>query len=252
VNQTAVGGSNIPEMIPSVTPDILQAADFTTITATAGTVIVGKNLIGVPVTPGDVGNGDSTGFLQPYDPVQVIPSDTYTAREDRAGEIDYRLSRWDSIRRGSPPFDMSAEPHGAFGGIMLGDGYWYNSASAYNISYKARVQNIPQWISPGGANKVLIANPQNKDVKLDPVCYEEDWMTGVMMSDGGQVKSFYDATQYGSGWISSTGLYWDNVGRGTRDVGVCDDSAFDDTLRPWKGYWFTWRPGHAYKSMIVP
>ena len=247
VNQTAVTGSiiTIPEIIPSVTPVILAATDFTPIASPAGVVIGGLNLVGVPVTPGDVGNGDSGGWNQPYDPAQVIsPGKTQD-------EIDGRISRWDSAMKGTYIYDMNAEPHGEFGGAILGDGYWLNAPGAWTISYKARVQNIPQWISPGGATAVLMAHPQNHDTLMDPVCYELDPLTGVCMSDGAQVLSFYDACfPYGAGWIGSTGLFWDNVGRGSRYIGVCDDGVDDDTLRPWIGYWFTWRSN--YKSMIVP
>ena len=253
VNQTAVVSATVPEIIPSVAPVILVASDFTTVNFPAGTILAGKNLIGVPHTPGNVGNGDSGGFDQGYDPVAVlspekVDPDWYT----RAEPIDGKLLRWDSGTASSKGFDMWSEPHGEFGGVILGDGYWVTASSAWTTcSYKARVQNIPQWISPGGAVPVLIAHPQNHDTRLDPACYKEDPLTGVCLSDGGQVLSFAEACYpYGEGWINSTGVWWDNVAQVSRIVGVCDDTPYEDSLKPWRGYWFTWREN--YKSMIVP
>ncbi|HET6453568.1 MAG TPA: hypothetical protein VFI02_04135, partial [Armatimonadota bacterium] len=87
--------------------------------------------------------------------------------------------------------------------------------------------------------------------RLDPACYKEDPLTGVCLSDGGQVLSFAEACYpYGEGWINSTGVWWDNVAQVSRIVGVCDDTPYEDSLKPWRGYWFTWREN--YKSMIVP
>jgi len=256
VNQTAVTGSiiTIPEIIPSVTPVILAASDFTTVNFPAGTILTGKNLIGVPHTPGDVGSGDSGGFFQAYDPVTVLSPDKVS--EDwymRAELIDGRILRWDAGTVSSKGFDMWSEPHGEFGGITLGDGYWVTADSAWTTcSYKARVQNIPQWISPASATKILIANPQNYNVELDPANLEppQDPATGVQMSDGAQVLSFYQASQYGVGWILSTGLWWDNAAGSSRDTGVVEDWGYDTRLLAWHGYWFTWLQN--YKSMIVP
>ena len=253
VNQTAVVSATIPEIIPSVTPVILVASDFTTVSFPAGTILAGKNLIGVPDTPGNVGNGDSYGFDQGYDPVAVLSPSTDPDWYTRAEAIDGRIIRWDAGTLSSKGFEMWSEPHGEFGGITLGDGYWVTADSAWTTcSYKARVQNIPQWISPASATNILIANPQNHDVELDPVNLDppQAWDTGVMMSDGAQVLSFAGACTYGAGWIGSTGTWWDNAAGSSRDTGVVDDWAYDTRLLAWHGYWFTWLQN--YKSMIVP
>jgi len=255
VNQTAVDGSTIPEVIPAVAPVILAAGDFTTVNFPAGVVRgPGKNLIGVPYCPGDVGNGDAGGWGQAYDPVEVYsPMEAPELWEDRAAAIDGLLVRYESGVNGSKGYDMWSDPYpGQFGGVILGDGCWLTAPSAWTLSYKARVQNIAQWISPGAAGKCMIATPQNHDVMLDPVWYEEDPLTGVCMTDGGQILSLYNASLYGEGWIISCGAWWDNLASSMRDVGVGDDGAFDDQLRPWKGYWFTWTAGNADKSMIIP
>jgi hypothetical protein len=254
VNQTAVDSATIPEIIPSVAPVILEASDFTTVSFPAGTILAGKNLIGIPTTPGNVGNGDSGGFDQAYDPVAVFsPVKAGDWYDDKASALDGRIIRWDAGTGSSKGFDMWSEPHGEFGGAILGDGYWVTADSAWTTcSYKARVQNIPQWISPANAAKILIANPQNHNVELDPVNLDppQAWDTGVMMSDGAQVLSFYDASTYGQSWIQSTGIWWDNAAGSGRDTGVVEDWAYDTRLLAWHGYWFIWLQN--YKSMIVP
>lgn len=248
VNLTVALPNSVPEIIPALAPNILVAGDFTTINSPVGVVISGKNMIGVPVAPGGIGSGDPGGYGQPYEPSQI-----FSPTKGNQLQISGKLQRWDSIGYGLVPYRESDEPHGPFGGTILGDGYWLTANGAWTISYTARVNNIPQWISPGGTGKVLVANPQNNTVMLDPDCYAEDPTHGIMMHDGAQVVSFLDARYPGGlGWITTKGNIFDNVGQGFPTIGVCDDNPDFDVWDPWAAAWFTWRTGHQYKSMLVP
>ena len=157
-------------------------------------------------------------------------------------------------------YSMFGEPHGIFGGIILGDGYWLTVplTPSWEFTYKARVQNIPQWIAPGAAGKVLISNPVNNQVMLDPTTMVpvQPKENGIMMSDGAQVVSFREARfpiSGGSlGWIKTKGDWFYSYTQSWRTIGISTDFPNTKYMEPWMGVWFTWQPGYEDTSMIVP
>jgi hypothetical protein len=223
----------------------------------------GKNLLGVPYTPGNVGNGAATGVMQPYDPAAVIAPNRLEATVQNA-----KLVRWDSVMLSLRSYASLFEPHGVFGGIILGDGYWISPNAVQwpqtggfptPITYKARVQSIPQWIAPGQANKCLVANPVNFRVMCDPVNYVPVylWNQGIMMVDGAQTVSFRQARSPiagGSlGWIITKGSWWKNSTQSWQTIGCANDLLVNTKImEPWMGVWWTWKAGFEDTSMIVP
>lgn len=236
VNDTAVAGKVIPEVIPNATPAKITV--FDAMAFPAGTMIAGYNLIGVAAAPAGIGGGDPWAWPpdMPWEASQIIPPGK------TQDEIDYRVMRWESANQSMYVYDALGEPNGPFGGVLLGDGYWVNATGAWNSSFTGQIPTVDQWIDPGQANWVLMAHPQNHDTNWE--------YGGVQMHDGAQVLGLYQACQYGAGWIWSVGYFWDNTTSSLVDIGVMDDLPTEDTLRVWRGYWF--QLAQDKKALIIP
>ena len=190
---------------------------------------LGATVVDGTVTWKNVGwdyNGDPSGPLA-WECPQVLG----------AGDV-YRL---EYANKSLYLYDMWSEPNGAFGGMLLGDGYWVLLDNAWAVSYTGLAQEIPQWIAssaPEGWMQMALPQDHNTDT------------TQIMMSDGGVVKSLQDASQWGANWVGSTGYWWNNQDQSGYDIGLPDDSPFTTTMTPWHGYQFlVHEPNRAW---IIP
>ena len=233
-NVDAVLGKVIPEILPYDGPWRVDSF-FDVFLAPPDTVLgfPRKNLLSICAAPAGLGTGDPDG-LQPYEASQIFaPGRTQE-------EIHYRLLGWDPIGLGFPMYDQNSEPNGPFGGVVLGDGYWLKPPANWPLSYSGLHSTLSQWIATGPAGKRMIGHPQESDITMEE----------VFVHSGSEIKTCYDASQYGAGWINSKGIFWDNVGCGFLTVGLPDDNPVEEELKPWRGYWFTFRQDN--KAFIIP
>ena len=172
----------------------------------------GKNLIAVPAVPLNPHPGEVVDGRPPV--FNGIP-------------IDGLLLRWDAVAKSSKSYD-ELDP-GAFGNVLIGDGYWLSSAAGASSSYQGLTDTdtMDIWISLPRAGLNLIGNPFSFDYL---------W-ANAKVTDGNETISLYDASQYGRGWILSIATWWDAPYQSSRDVGLPDDLCFTDYLHPWHGYW---------------
>jgi len=139
--------------------------------------------------------------------------------------IDGRLSRWDAPAQSSVVYDAWAPD--VFGPVNTSAGYWLVSEGSGSISYEGYVgSGLDQWIavSPGWN---IIGMP------FDEATQWGDWKA----TDGSVMKSLYEASQYGAGWLESMGYWWDAEGQSVVDFGLEDDFPTTTELQPWHGYW---------------
>ncbi|MCE5313553.1 MAG: hypothetical protein ABFD49_02115 [Armatimonadota bacterium] len=201
-----------------------------------------------------------SGFNLVAAPVVPLNSDPLSVF-DQVG-LDYyssSLSRFDGATAtmvGYDPYNTSA-----FGGVLLGDGYWLWCDTAYSVSFDGVADGVPDannvktdmWISlpgdqtdgvdAGGWN--LIGNPFNHDVP-----FGSDEYSGVgdylKVTDGVDMKTIEEAEA--AGWISGQFSYYDGNTQTMYNAGYfyCDDYY----LRAGKGYWvYTNRDNLA---LIIP
>ena len=135
---------------------------------------------------------------------------------------------------------MNSEPNGPFGGALLGDGYWLTPPADWSLGYASLPSTLDQWVATGPQGWRLIGHPQQAEALMED----------LRVHSGNEIKTLYDASLYGAGWVNSVGTFWDNALSGSRDVGLPDDACFDDTLRPWKGYWFAFLQDD--KAFLIP
>ena len=241
VEVTGVVSTSVADIVGTVRPEILPYHDpskvtsFFDIFAPAGTVLgfPRKNLLSVCAAPAGLGDGDPGG-LQPYEASQIF------APGRTQGEIHYRLLGWDPIGLGFPMYDQNSEPNGPFGGVVLGDGYWLKPPANWPLSYSSLHSTLSQWIATGPAGKRMIGHPQESDIPMEE----------VFVHSGREIKTCYDASQWGANWINSKGTFWDNAGSGFLTVGLPDDNPVEEELKPWRGYWFTFKQDN--KAFIIP
>lgn len=156
------------------------------------------------------------------------------------------ISRWDAPTQGLIAYDPFDIP-GAFGNILLGDGYWFNYPEGGTASYTGVANGVPDslgtktdmWISlPGNqfdgedaGGWHLVGNPYNNDVPVDPNFNLNG--EGILFTDGTQMKVWADAEA--AGWVEGGMSYWNAVNQGLEDMGFLFNT--DDNLRVAKGYW---------------
>ena len=139
--------------------------------------------------------------------------------------IDGRLYRWDALGQGTLVYDIWSPD--LFGAMNNSEGYWLNAAEEGTVSYEGYTEStLDRWISAPNGWK-LMGMPFTHSTMWP------DWKA----TDGTAMKSIYDASQWGAGWMSSIGFFWDPVGQGTLDFGLEDDWAYTSQLDPWYGYW---------------
>jgi hypothetical protein len=155
-------------------------------------------------------------------------------------DLDARLYRFENANQSMYLFDMWTEPDGPFGGLLLGDGYWLCLNSAWPVAYSANASSLDEWISVEEPGWLLFGHPKGDYI------YWADYK----VHDGAQVKTLYEASQFGANWISSV-LYWfDSDTQSMVDVGIPDDFPTGETMLPWHGYWCrVFEPG---KALICP
>ena len=172
-------------------------------------------------------------------------------------DIDFNLFRWDAPSQGEVYF----EPDGAFGNILLGEGYYLNNISnAESFSYNGVPDGVPDgsgtmtdmWISlPGnqldGTNAGgwhLFGQPFNHDTPTNGAAGTGD---NIWFTDGTTLKTWGEAVE--AGWVESSMQYWDPVGQGQLIL-TYEGWGDDDTLRAGKSYWL-----RTYKdnlALIIP
>jgi hypothetical protein len=194
-------------------------------------LLPGWNMIALPAAPAGLGDGD---------PSSPKPWEAPVVFGRTPSEVDSRLYRWESANQSQYMYDLWVEPNGAFGGMVLGDGYWLVLDEIWNSAYSAKKSSLDQWISVCTPGWQLIGHTCNEDMPL----------AQVNMHDGGRIKSMYDASQWGDNWVQSTGYWWENQSQSQYDIGLPEDWPSTDTLYPWHGYWFSALEGR--KSLIMP
>jgi hypothetical protein len=120
-----------------------------------------------------------------------------------------------------------------FGGMTASAGYWFNAETSGTLSYWAYpADGLDRWISVypcGGGYSALIGMPFTGNTAW------ENWKA----TDGVSTKTLYDASQYGAGWLQSTGVWWDETTQSLVDFGLPDDWPTTNILQSWHGYWIT-------------
>lgn len=219
VNQTAVPGKTIPEILPASAPVILSDADFTTISEPTGSEITqGRNLGSLPAVPKD-----------PNPAVVFAPVSSEI--------LDYCLFRWEAAGQGLLAYDMF-DPEG-FGGMLLGDGWWLMALSNYTVSYQGRVQTDAQWYTLPCAGWAIMGQPFGHST----------YWSDVKVHNGGEAISLETAARTRN-WLDSVIIGWNSMTGSSFDVGLPDDYCSSDRLVPWHGYWV--HPHQAGLSLIIP
>ena len=232
-------------VIPMIRPiSVSVATVFDAITAASGTALRANwNLIGLPAAPANIGIGvppQKYVYEAPWEAQQVLaPTKQYS-------EVDGRVTRHENSNQGIYIFDEWSEPLGAFGGMLIGDGYWVQLDRAWAVNYSGKLSSLDQWYSiksagtPLAPKWILCGHPK------DHYTYWDD----AKMHDGAQIVDMETASTRNLGWIETSGLWFDNTVQGLKDIGVTEDYPATQTLRPWHGYWF--KVYSAGKSIIFP
>jgi len=237
---TASTAYDVGNVVVPTTPNTRRYA--CTVAGTSGaTAPVWPSALGVTVVDGTVTwqnlgwdyNGDPNGPLAWECPHVMYP-----------GDPDGRVSRIESANLSQYTYDTFGEPNGWFGGMLLGDGYWVLlGEEAWAVNYTGLDEEYPQWIAtcePGAW--VLIGHPQDHETETPD----------IKMSDGGVVKSFFDASGWGAGWVQSIGFWWDNANQNQHDIGLPDDWPWTTTMLPWHGYTFQMNEDAPNRAWIIP
>lgn len=167
---------------------------------------------------GTVANGWSL-ISVPYEPVNPDPASVFAGID-----IDGMLYRWDNPTQGLYLYDVWSPEQ--FGSVNISDGYWLQSFSADTISYQAKGGAAAQRAIPlPTAGWAIIGCPFQTAM---------EW-GDTAVKNGGQTLSLQSARD--SGWMSSTGYWWDAGTQGLMDLGLEDDFIDYNVLEPWHGYW---------------
>lgn len=227
-DSTAVPGRVIPEILPI---SVTHVTTFDTIRSSAGDALnAGWNLIALPAAPADKGDGVPMNN-EPWDPWMIL-----SPSQDPA-DLDSRLYRWESCSQSLMCFDMwNPTP---FGALLMSDGYWLQLDTAWPVKYSAKTSTLDQWVSVCRPGWVLMGHPSGNGVP---------W-ADCHVHNGGEIKTLYDASGYGAGWLDSVGYWWDNSTQSLLDIGLPDDFPTTTDLKPWHGYWFHWN--HGAKAVLI-
>ena len=122
-----------------------------------------------------------------------------------------------------------------------GAGYWLRLYGS-GVSYQAvEDDTTDRWISLPYSWHNLFGHPLNHDVLWGD----------IKVTDGKRMAGLEEAcSPWGTlNWVSSVGIAWDPVGRGSFDIGLEDDAASTDRMQSWHAYHM-----YAYKpvALIVP
>ncbi len=165
----------------------------------------------------------------------------------------YNIARWDSIGGGYTYLDDT----GAFGNMLLGDGFWCAGTQGQHIQYDAVLDGVPDsngnktdmWISlPGQGNgnggSAIIGNPFAHSIDVDKGTYTGD---NIFFTDGTTMLTWGEACQDPYNWVSQTLTYWTGFGY---DMVWFDNTSGPYQLDPGMGYWIgTYKDNLA---MIIP
>jgi hypothetical protein len=176
-------------------------------------------------------------------------------------DIDYNLFRYDAPTGSTLYF----EPDGAFGNILLGEGYYLNNASgATSFTYNGVPDGVPDgsgtmtdmWISlpgvqgdagvnpPNGGGWHLIGHPFNHDT---PTNGPQGTGDNIWFTDGTTLKTWDEAVA--AGWVGDSMQYFDNATGNSMQM-TYQGWGDDDTLRAKTAYWL-----RTYKdnlALIIP
>lgn len=168
------------------------------------------------------------------------------------------ITRWDAPSQGMIAYDAFDVP-GAFGNVLLGDGYWFNYPEAGQIVYDGVPDGVPDasnvktdmWISlPGNqldgqdaGGWQLIGQPFNHDTPVDSGGFSGDL---VFFTDGTTLKTWGEAAD--AGWVDSTMTFWDGATQGMLSLGYFFND--DDQFRAGHGYWCKTNKDNL--AMIIP
>lgn len=160
----------------------------------------------------------------------------------------YNITRWDAIGGGYCSLDDS----GAYGNMLLGEGFWCAGTEGQTISYTALNDGVDltdMWISlpgtgAGTGGLTIVGNPFAHLVDVDKGSYTGD---NIFFTDGTTLLTWGEACQDPYNWVSPTMTYWSGYGY--------DDVWFDNTagpyqLDPGKGYWIGTNKDNL--AMIIP
>jgi len=169
------------------------------------------------------------------------------------------ILRWDAPSQRYVMYDAFDVP-GAFGNILLGDGYWLSYPEAGTVSYTGVADGVPDalgtmtdmWISlPGnqldGQNAGgwhLVGAPFNHDSPVDPNFNLNG--EGILFTDGTEMVIWGDAANV-KGWVEPAMLYWNPTSQRYEDMGYFFNT--DDNLRAGKGYWLSTKKDNL--AMVV-
>ena len=175
----------------------------TVITAPAGLIGPGLNLISLPYIPAD-----------------QAPSVAFAGKT-----IDGRLFRWDNLTQQFIGYSSTTPV--VFGDISPGDGFALLSTAIGSLSFEGiPIPTVDARIALPKMGWSLISDPMNIPVL---------WLN-LSITDGIQTKSLNDAVT--AGWIGRIAFTWDNTSGNYGYLGTgARGSRFDDSLRPWKAYW---------------
>ncbi|MBP6964424.1 MAG: hypothetical protein KBC96_08465 [Armatimonadetes bacterium] len=225
---TIAAGKVAPTIIPT------SASKVTSFDAISTSLGEGWNLIGLPAAPAGSGDGGEWS-AKPWAPYIVLsPNQT-------PDNLDSRLYRWESCTGGLYAYDSWSEWEGpgAFGGLLLGDGYWLNLDEDRPVSYSGRNSALDQWIGVCRAGWALIGHPKDHPTHL----------ADVKVHAGDRIVGMGDAILT-EGWIDCASYWWDAETQGLMDVGIPECWGSTDTLLPWHGYWLQVYRGDL--ALIVP
>jgi len=168
------------------------------------------------------------------------------------------LQKYDATQQRYIIYDPLAPEN--FGGMLLGDGFWFNDPVGDIVTYSAVRSGVPDtndvktdmWISLPG-NQVgsedtggwhIIGQPFAEDSPVDPNFNLNG--EGLFFTDGTSMKIWDDAVQ--AGWVEPQMLYWDHIAGRYRTMGYAFND--DDHLRAGNGYWIKTLKDNI--AMIVP
>lgn len=236
VNDSAVGGRVIPQILPTVTPEVISA--FTTVDAPSNAVMARRNQVGIPYIPAATGIGTSDPYAgpRPWDPDMIF--------QKSMDDLEQRLTRLEASTQSAIPYDPLDEEErtGPFGGLILGDGYIVNPGlTGWAFSFSGLAPDKDQWIGIPRAGDMLVGHPQIHSTMFG----------NIMLHDGKQILSVTDASvEYGAGWIGITATGFNAASQSAFLVSIEDELPDSETFDPWSAYWLkVYQDG---KSLIIP